>query len=76
MGMIIRGFGRCPSCNRNLRRSAKRCTECSRLYNVFKNRYPDENDESINNMIMNYYKNHKYGSYSGGSKPKFLNIKR
>ena len=76
MGMRIRDFGRCPVCNKKLRRSAERCTECSRLYNVFKNKHPGKSDESINKMIMNHYKNHRYGSYNRGSKPKFLNVKR
>lgn len=74
MGRKIKGFGRCPVCNRNLRRSAKRCTECSRLFNVFKGKYPDKDDKFINKMIVNHYKSRKYGSYSGGSKPKFLKI--
>lgn len=74
MGRKIKGFGRCPACNKKLRRSAERCTECSRLYNVLKNKYPNESDEFINRLIMDHYKNRVYGSYNGGSKPKFLKI--
>lgn len=74
MGRKIKGFGRCPSCNKKLRRTAERCTECGRLFKVYKNRYPNLSDESINKMVLNHHSSHVTGSYNGGSKPKFLKV--
>lgn len=72
MSRMAKDYGRCPTCNKKLRRTAERCTECGRLFKVYKKRYPNKNDGYINNMI----RNHKYNLNGGGAQPKFLNIDR